>query len=74
MRLPARLGWQANRLSPTEVWQAVGPSLTDAAVYRSPKRRPFGQPPGTVPLPKPACTVLVSVSPPKMPSREKPAS
>ena len=42
MRLPARLGWQANRLSPTEVWQAVGPSLTDAAVYRSPKRRPFG--------------------------------
>ncbi len=42
MRLPARLGWQANRLSPTEVWHAIGPSVSEAAVFRSPKRRPFG--------------------------------
>ena len=40
----------------------------------SPNRRPLGQPPGTVPSPKPAWTELVSVSPPKMLSRENPAS
>jgi SAM-dependent methyltransferase len=40
-RLPARLGWQANRLSPDEVMSAVAPGLTDVRVYRSPKRRPF---------------------------------
>jgi len=40
-RLPARLGWQANRLSPTEVMREVGGSLTDVALYRSPRRGPF---------------------------------
>jgi ubiquinone/menaquinone biosynthesis C-methylase UbiE len=42
MRFAARLGWQANRLAPTEVWNAIGASVTDAAIFRSPKRRPFG--------------------------------
>jgi ubiquinone/menaquinone biosynthesis C-methylase UbiE len=42
MRLPARLGWQANRLAPTEVWNAIGASVTNASIFRSPKRRPFG--------------------------------
>lgn len=44
MRLPARLGWQANRLQPSEVVKAVGPSLSDMRIYRCPKRRPFGVP------------------------------
>ena len=40
----ARLGWQANRLSPTEVMAAVGPSLNDVKIVRSPKRRSFAIP------------------------------
>lgn len=42
MRLPARLGWQANRLSPKEVLPEVAASLEDIAIFRCPKRRPFG--------------------------------
>jgi SAM-dependent methyltransferase len=38
----ARLGWQANRLSPVEVLTVVGAQLTDVQVVRSPQRRPFG--------------------------------
>ncbi len=37
----ARLGWQANRLSPTEVMAAIGPSVSDVQIVRSPKRRGF---------------------------------
>jgi SAM-dependent methyltransferase len=40
----ARLGWQANRLSPTEVMAAVGPGVTDVQIVRSPKRRSFAIP------------------------------
>jgi len=43
-RLPARLGWQANRLTPKEVLSAIGPQLTDVRIFRGPKRRPFGLP------------------------------
>lgn len=43
-RLPARLGWQANRLTPKEVLAIVGPSLTDVRIFRGPKRRGFGLP------------------------------
>jgi ubiquinone/menaquinone biosynthesis C-methylase UbiE len=42
MRLPARLGWQANRLSPQEVLPTVMEALDDVVIFRSPKRRPFG--------------------------------
>jgi hypothetical protein len=38
----ARLGWQANRLSPVEVLTAVGAQLTNVTVVRSPQRRAFG--------------------------------
>ena len=37
----ARLGWQANRLAPTEVMAAVGDRLADVQIVRSPKRRNF---------------------------------
>jgi hypothetical protein len=37
----ARLGWQANRLSPTEVMASVGQRLSDVKLVRSPKRRSF---------------------------------
>ena len=37
----ARLGWQANRLSPAHVVAAVGERLTDVQIVRSPKRRNF---------------------------------
>ena len=40
-RSVARLGWQANRLSPTEVMAVVGPRLSDVRIIRSPKRRSF---------------------------------
>jgi ubiquinone/menaquinone biosynthesis C-methylase UbiE len=43
-RSVARLGWQANRLSPTEVMAAVGTSLGDAQIVRSPHRRSFAVP------------------------------
>lgn len=43
-RLPARLGWQANRLSPRDVLLAVGDSLSDVYVFRGPKRSGFGLP------------------------------
>lgn len=43
-RLPARLGWQANRLTPKEVLAAIGPQLTDVKIFRGPKRRGFGLP------------------------------
>ena len=52
-------------------------AVTAMSITSSPKRRPFGQPPGIVPAGKPgrpACTVLVKASPPKTLSREKPAS
>ena len=51
-RLPARLGWQANRLSPREVLTALGDSLTDITLFRAPKRRGFGLP-GTADRPFP---------------------
>ena len=40
-RTIARLGWQANRLSPAQVMAAVGARLTDVKIVRSPKRRSF---------------------------------
>ena len=40
-RSVARLGWQANRLSPTQVMARVGEHLTDVQIVRSPKRRSF---------------------------------
>jgi ubiquinone/menaquinone biosynthesis C-methylase UbiE len=43
-RSVARLGWQANRLSPTEVMAAVGSQLSDVQIVRSPKRRSFAIP------------------------------
>jgi len=43
-RSMARLGWQANRLSPIEVMDAVGPKLNDVQIFRSPKRRSFAIP------------------------------
>ena len=43
-RTVARLGWQANRLSPTEVLASVGPRITDVKIVRSPKRRSFAIP------------------------------
>lgn len=44
MRLPARLGWQANRLAPSDVLAEVGSSLEHVCIFRSPKRRPFALP------------------------------
>jgi ubiquinone/menaquinone biosynthesis C-methylase UbiE len=44
MRLPARLGWQANRLSPGEVMAVAKASVTGGRIFRSPKRRPFHAP------------------------------
>ena len=43
-RLPARLGWQANRLTPKEVLSVLGDSVTDVRIFRGPKRRGFGLP------------------------------
>lgn len=43
-RLPARLGWQANRLTPTQVMAVVGDRLAEVKVFRSPKRRSFAVP------------------------------
>jgi len=43
-RLPARLGWQANRLSPRDVLLAVGDSLSDVCIFHGPKRSGFGLP------------------------------
>jgi ubiquinone/menaquinone biosynthesis C-methylase UbiE len=40
----ARLGWQANRLRPNEVLQAIGPRINDVRIVRSPKRRAFSIP------------------------------
>ena len=37
----ARVGWQANRLSPTDVMAVVGDRLADVQIVRSPKRRSF---------------------------------
>ncbi|MDP9465601.1 MAG: hypothetical protein M3P52_13335, partial [Actinomycetota bacterium] len=37
----ARLGWQANRLSPTEVMAVVGSRVNDVQIVRSPRRRSF---------------------------------
>ena len=44
MRLPTRLGWQANRLTPKEVMAAVGPRVSDVTIFRGPKRRGFELP------------------------------
>ena len=38
-RLPARVGWQANRLSPRDVLAALGSSITDVTIFRGPNRR-----------------------------------
>ncbi len=46
-RLPARLGWQANRLTPPEVLEVVGSELESVFIFRGPKRNGFGIP-GTV--------------------------
>ena len=43
-RTIARLGWQANRLSPKQVMAVVGARLTDVKIVRSPKRRSFAIP------------------------------
>jgi len=43
-RLPARLGWQANRLTPREVLATIGSSLDDVRIFRGPTRRGFGLP------------------------------
>jgi SAM-dependent methyltransferase len=43
-RLPARLGWQANRLKPEEVLAVIGSALDDVQLYRGPKRRGFNLP------------------------------
>ena len=40
-RVATRLGWQANRLTPTDVMGTVGDQLTDVRIFRSPKRRSF---------------------------------
>ncbi len=40
----ARLGWQANRLSPIEVMSDVGSSLSEVQIVRSPERRAFAIP------------------------------
>jgi SAM-dependent methyltransferase len=37
----ARLGWQANRLSPTQVMAVIGARLTEVKIVRSPHRRSF---------------------------------
>lgn len=39
-RSATRLGWQANRLSPSQVL-AAAPELCDVQLFRSPSRRPF---------------------------------
>ncbi|MEQ1702522.1 MAG: hypothetical protein ABMA25_20630, partial [Ilumatobacteraceae bacterium] len=44
MRLPTRLGWQANRLTPKEVMAAIGPHVSDVTIFRGPKRRGFELP------------------------------
>src|SRR5262249_44375251 len=49
-------------------------AVTATSTTSSPKRLPFGQPPGTTPPPKPGWIWLTKVSPPKMLSREKPVS
>ena len=41
-RSAARLGWQANRLSPSEVMAVVGSRVSDVKIVHSPKRRSFG--------------------------------
>lgn len=41
-RAAARLGWQANRLSPAEVLAALGGGVCEVRLFRSPRRRPFG--------------------------------
>lgn len=43
-RLPARLGWQANRLSPREVLAAIGADVENVHIFRSPERGPFNLP------------------------------
>ena len=40
-RWSTRVGWQANRLSPEKVVEAIGASLTDVRIVRAPKRFPF---------------------------------
>ncbi|MFM8266661.1 MAG: class I SAM-dependent methyltransferase [Ilumatobacteraceae bacterium] len=43
-RAAARLGWQANRLAPSQVVPVVGSRLTDVQIFRSPRRRAFALP------------------------------
>jgi hypothetical protein len=40
-RVTARLGWQANRLSPDEVLRSLDSTITDVTLVRSPRRSPF---------------------------------
>ena len=41
-RMTARVGWQANRLSPAVVVQALDGLIADPVIVRSPQRSPFG--------------------------------
>ena len=43
-RFAARLGWQANRLTPTQVMAALGETVTEVSIFRSPQRRSFAVP------------------------------
>jgi SAM-dependent methyltransferase len=43
-RTATRVGWQANRLAPGVVLAALGGSITDAQIFRSPSRRSFAEP------------------------------
>ena len=40
-RAATRVGWQANRLSPSAVMAELGTSIVDVQIFRSPKRRSF---------------------------------
>ena len=40
-KLAARLGWQANRLTPNAVLQAAGENLDQIRLMRGPRRIPF---------------------------------
>jgi len=40
-RATTRVGWQANRLSPSAVLGTLGDSVTNVQIFRSPQRRSF---------------------------------
>jgi hypothetical protein len=39
--MTARVGWQANRLTPAQVVHALGDSIADVVIVRSPQRHEF---------------------------------